>query len=121
ERVWAPSGSMLGGRVARTAHAASLFAPDRPAKLIIDIALEVPPSADEPSYVPDLEAAGYPLTIREPEWFEHRLFKGPDTNVNLHVFTAGCEEVDRMLLFRDHLRARERDRALYAHAKRDLR
>ena len=60
--------------------------------------------ADEPSYVPDLEAAGYRVVIREPEWYEHRVFKGPDTNVNLHTFTAGCEEVDTMLLFRDHLR-----------------
>lgn len=32
-------------------------------------------SADEPSYVPVLEAAGYVLQIREPDWFEHRLFK----------------------------------------------
>ena len=47
-----------------------------PAKPIIDIVLEVQDSADEPAYVPDLEAAGYVLRIREPEWFEHRLFKG---------------------------------------------
>jgi len=26
------------------------------------------------------EAAGYVLRIREPEWHEHRMFKGPDTN-----------------------------------------
>ena len=39
--------------------------------------------------MPDLEAAGYTLGIREPDWYEHRLFKGPDTNVNLHVFSPG--------------------------------
>ena len=58
--------------------------------------------------------------IREPEWFEHRLFKGPDTNINLHVFSAGCEETDRMVLFRDWLRGYDADRELYAAAKREL-
>jgi GrpB-like predicted nucleotidyltransferase (UPF0157 family) len=82
--------------------------------------LEVPDSADEPAYVPDMEAAGYVLRIREPDWFEHRLFKGPETNINLHVFSAGCPEVDRMLLFRDWLRTNEADRELYMAAKRDL-
>jgi hypothetical protein len=42
------------------------------------IRLVVKDSADESSYVPVLEAAGYVLQIREPDWFEHRLFKGPD-------------------------------------------
>jgi GrpB-like predicted nucleotidyltransferase (UPF0157 family) len=94
--------------------------PGLPAKPVIDIALEVPDSADEPAYVPDMETAGYVLRIREPEWFEHRVFKGPDTNVNLHVFSAGCEEVERMLLFRDRLRSNAADRELYARAKREL-
>ena len=70
--------------------------------------------------MPDLEAAGYVLRIREPEWFEHRVFKGPDTDVNLHVFTVGCGEVDRMLLFRDWLRTNAADRELYLNAKREL-
>jgi len=65
-------------------------------------------------------AAGYRLTIREPEWFEHRLFKGPDTNINLHVFTAGTPEIARMLRFRDWLRAHDDDRDYYAAAKRGL-
>ncbi len=59
------------------------------AKPIIDILLAVADSADEPSYLPSLESAGYVLRIREPGWFEHRLFKGPDTDINLHVFSAG--------------------------------
>ncbi len=82
--------------------------------------LEVPDSADEPAYVPDLEAAGYVLRIREPEWFEHRLFKGPDVNVNLHVFSDGCAETRRMLAFRDHLPRDDADRELYQRTKRDL-
>ena len=106
--------STLGERVIRLEHAGSTSVPGLPAKPLIDIVLEVPDSADEPSYVPDLEAARYVLRIREPDWFEHRLFKGPDTNVSVHTFSAGCEEVDRMLLFRDWLRESAADRELYA-------
>jgi GrpB-like predicted nucleotidyltransferase (UPF0157 family) len=112
--------SVLGDRVVRIGHAGSTSVPGLPAKPIVDIVLEVPDPADEPTYAPDLEAAGYVLRIREPEWFEHRLFKGPDTEVNLHIFPAGCPEVDAMLLFRDHLRANAPDRELYAAAKRRL-
>ena len=71
------------------------------------IRLVVKDSADESSYVSVLEAAGYVLQIREPDWFEHRLFKGPDTDINLHVFSLGTSEIDRMLRFRDWLRTNE--------------
>jgi GrpB-like predicted nucleotidyltransferase (UPF0157 family) len=40
--------------------------------------------------------------------------------VNLHVFSAGCSETERMLLFRDRLRTDEADRDLYARVKREL-
>jgi GrpB-like predicted nucleotidyltransferase (UPF0157 family) len=112
--------SVLGDRVVRIEHVGSTAVPELPAKPVIDIALEVPDSATESAYVPDLEAAGYVLRIREPEWFEHRLFKVPSSDVNLHVFTAGCAEVDRMLLFREWLRTNAADRELYATAKREL-
>jgi GrpB-like predicted nucleotidyltransferase (UPF0157 family) len=49
---------------------------------------------DESSYAPALEAAGYTLRIREPEWFEHRLSKGSDTDINLHVFSSGASEIE---------------------------
>jgi GrpB-like predicted nucleotidyltransferase (UPF0157 family) len=111
---------VLGDRVVRLEHAGSTSVPGLPAKPIIDMVLEVPDSADEPVYVPALEAAGYVLRIREPDWFEHRLFKGPDTNVNLHIFSAGCPEADRMLLFRDWLRVDAADREYYAATKREL-
>jgi GrpB-like predicted nucleotidyltransferase (UPF0157 family) len=120
EREEARIRAALADRVIRVEHAGSTSVPGLPAKPIVDIVLEVPDSAAEPDYVPDLEAAGYVLRIREPEWFEHRLFKGPDTNINLHVFTAGCAETDRMLLLRDWLRANAADRELYAAAKREL-
>jgi GrpB-like predicted nucleotidyltransferase (UPF0157 family) len=77
-------------------------------------------SSDEPSYLPQLESAGYVLRIREPDWYEHRVLKGPDTDVNLHVFSDGCAEVQRMLLFRDTLRADAGEREQYEQTKREL-
>ena len=112
--------AVLGNRVVRIEHVGSTSVPGLPAKPLIDVALEVPDSADEATYVPPLEATGYSLRIREPDWFEHRLLKGPDTDVNVHVFSAACEEVNRMLLFRDWLRGNAADRELYAVKKREL-
>ena len=112
--------AVLGNRVIRVEHVGSTSVPGLPAKPLIDVALEVPDSADEATYVPPLEATGYSLRIREPDWFEHRLLKGPDTDVNVHVFSAACEEVNRMLLFRDWLRGNAADRELYAVKKREL-
>ena len=56
----------------------------------------------------------------EPDWFQHRMFKGPDTDINLHVLSSGCPEIDRILIFRDWLRRNSRDRDLYARTKLDL-
>ena len=111
---------VLGGRALLVEHAGSTSVPGLAAKPVIDIVLAVADSSDETSYVPALEAAGYVLRIREPDWYEHRLFKGPDTNINLHVFSQGCEEIGVMLAFRDHLRANEVDRELYERTKREL-
>jgi GrpB-like predicted nucleotidyltransferase (UPF0157 family) len=112
--------SILGDRARLLEHVGSTSVPGLSAKPIIDIALGVEDSADESSYLPDLEAAGYVLRIREPDWFEHRLLKGPGPDINLHVFTDGSEEISRMILFRDHLRGDPDDRALYESVKRDL-
>lgn len=110
----------LGDRVVLIEHAGSTSVPGLAAKPRIDILLVVPDSADEVAYVPPLEAVGYVLRIREPDWYEYRMFNGPDTDVNLHVFSPGCPEIERMLGFRDHLRQDESDRALYERTKRDL-
>jgi GrpB-like predicted nucleotidyltransferase (UPF0157 family) len=110
----------LGERVQVLEHVGSTSVPGLAAKPRIDIVLAVEDSADEPAYVPTLEAVGYVLRIREPDWYEHRVFKGPDTDVNLHVFSAGCPEIARMLLFRDWLRANASDRQLYERVKREL-
>jgi GrpB-like predicted nucleotidyltransferase (UPF0157 family) len=92
----------------------STAVPGLPAKPIIDIALVVADAAREQRYVPVLEQAGYRLRIREPEWFEHRMCTDHDGTANLHVFSAGCDEVERMTRFRDWLRRNPADRDLYA-------
>lgn len=108
----------LGERALRVEHVGSTSVPELAAKPIVDIVLVVRASADEDAYMPALVAGGYALRIREPDWYEHRLFKGPDTN--LHVFSEGCPEVERMLAFRDRLRADAADRELYERTKREL-
>jgi GrpB-like predicted nucleotidyltransferase (UPF0157 family) len=110
----------LGVGALSVEHAGSTSVPGLAAKPIIDIVLVVADSADEPSYIPALEAAGYVLRNREPEWLEHRMLKSVDPDVHMHVFSAGCPEVARMLAFRDWLRANAADRALYERTKREL-
>jgi GrpB-like predicted nucleotidyltransferase (UPF0157 family) len=120
EREAARLRALLGERALRVEHTGSTSVPGLAAKPIIDMLLLVADSADEPAYVPDLEAAGYVLVIREPGWWEHRCLKGPDTNINLHVLCDGCPEVERILLFRDRLRAHDDERELYERTKREL-
>jgi GrpB-like predicted nucleotidyltransferase (UPF0157 family) len=112
--------AVLGDAAVRVEHVGSTSVPGLAAKPIIDILLVVPDSSDESAYVLDLEAAGYRLVIREPEWFEHRCLKGPDTNVNLHVYPPACPEIERYLLFRDRLRSHPEERAHYQRVKREL-
>jgi GrpB-like predicted nucleotidyltransferase (UPF0157 family) len=112
--------SALGDAAVLIEHVGSTSVPGLAAKPIIDLVLAVSDSVAEEKYAPQLTAAGYVLRIREPDWFEHRLFKGTNTDVNLHVFSQGCVEIDRMLLFRDWLRSHVDDRNLYAQAKREL-
>lgn len=112
--------TVLGNRVLRIEHAGSTSVPGLAAKPILDMVLAVANSAEEDAYAPALQTAGYVLRIREPAWYEHRMFKGPDTDINLHVFSSGCPEINRMLIFRDWLRSHAPDRDLYARTKQAL-
>lgn len=110
----------LGERVLVLEHVGSTSVPGLCAKPIVDILLEVPDSDDEDAYLPALEGAGYRLVIREPDWEKHRCFKGPDTNVNLHVYSPGNGQTSRYRLFRERLRSHPDELALYAAKKREL-
>jgi GrpB-like predicted nucleotidyltransferase (UPF0157 family) len=120
EREAAKIRAALGERALAVHHAGSTSVPGLSAKPILDIVLEVAATPDEAAYVPALEAAGYALRIREPDWFQHRLLKGADPAVNMHVFSAGCPETAKMLAFRDWLRTNEDDRRLYEATKQTL-
>jgi GrpB-like predicted nucleotidyltransferase (UPF0157 family) len=88
--------TLLGCRALQIEHAGSTSVPGLAAKPIIDILLV------------------------EPNWHEHRMFKGSAPDINLHVFSSGCPEINRILSFRDRLRSNGTDRDLYERAKRDL-
>jgi len=110
----------LGKRALLVEHVGSTSVPGLPAKPIVDVLLVVADSSDEAAYVPALEAARYVLRIREPDWYEHRMFRTPGGDVQVHVFSEGCVEIDRMLLFRDRLRSQADERDLYARTKGEL-
>jgi GrpB-like predicted nucleotidyltransferase (UPF0157 family) len=120
EREAARIRAALGDSALLVEHVGSTAVPGLAAKPRIDIVLAVGDSGDEESYVPRLDPAGYTLRIREPDWHEHRMFRGRETETNLHVFSDGCPEIERMLRFRNHLRGDEEDRLLYEQTKRTL-
>lgn len=110
----------LGDDVLVLEHVGSTAVPGLAAKPIIDLVLAVADSGNETAYVGRLESVGFALRVREPDWYQHRLLKSSDRKANLHVFSKGCEEIDRMLLFRDWLRSHPGDRMLYEQKKREL-
>lgn len=113
-------GAALGSRALRIEHVGSTSVPGLAAKPVIDLLLVVADSAAEDDYLPALEGAGFKVSIREPDWHQHRMLKGPGAEINLHVFSAGCPEIDQMVMFRDRLRSDATDRELYAGTKLDL-
>jgi GrpB-like predicted nucleotidyltransferase (UPF0157 family) len=110
----------LGSFALRIEHVGSTSVPGLAAKPIIDILVVVADSADESAYLPRLEAAGYVLRVREPDWNEHRMFRTPGRDVHIHIYSAGCPEVERNLTFRNRLRRNADDRSRYEQTKREL-
>jgi len=101
-------------------HVGSTSVPWLAAKPIIDIDVIVEDSGNENAYLPDLLAAGYVLRVREPDWHEHRMFRTPELDVHIHIFSPGCVEVARHIAFRNHLRSHAEDRLRYEALKRKL-
>ena len=71
--------------------------------------------------MPLLEGEGFTLRAREPDWFQHRflVLQSGEQIWQLHVFSAGCEEVERMVAFRDWL-VHDSERRLYESTKMAL-
>lgn len=111
---------VLGRRALAIEHVGSTSVPGLAAKPIIDIDVIVADSSDEAIYLPDIVEAGYVLRVREPDWHQHRMFRTPELDVHVHVFSQDCVEVSRHLAFRDQLRTCPEDRLLYESVKRKL-
>src|SRR5262245_9074532 len=94
----------LGSSARRIEHIGSTSVPELAAKPIIDILVVVTDASDETTYLARLEAAGYVLRVREPNWNEHRMFRTPEKDVHVHIYSVGCPEIERNLAFRDRLR-----------------
>jgi GrpB-like predicted nucleotidyltransferase (UPF0157 family) len=109
--------SALGGAALTVEHVGSTAVPGLAAKPVIDIDLVVADSADEPAWLPALEAAGFTLVIREPWWHEHRCLVAEDPRSNVHVFSPEAPEPIRHVIFRDWLRNHPEDLARYRDAK----
>jgi GrpB-like predicted nucleotidyltransferase (UPF0157 family) len=110
----------LGETAVAVEHIGSTAVPGLAAKPIVDILLVVEDSGEEASYLPAMEQAGYVLRVREPDADEHRMFRTPEKDVHVHVYSEGSVEIGRYLVLRDHLRENEGDRELYARTKREL-
>lgn len=101
-------------------HIGSTSVPGLTAKPIIDILLVVEDAGKEEDYMDDLCRHGYILRVREPDFENHHMFKGPDTDIHLHVFSKGSKEIEKYLLFRNYLRLHDDARELYENTKKEL-
>jgi GrpB-like predicted nucleotidyltransferase (UPF0157 family) len=98
-------------------HVGSTAVPGLAAKPIVDIVVAVADPDEDNAFGPALEAAGYELRVREPG---HRMFRTPERDVQIHVWAASDSEVERLVCFRDRLRASREDREAYQRLKREL-
>lgn len=112
--------NLLGKEAVQIEHIGSTSVPGLCAKPIIDILLVVEDTEKEDCYVPALLGAGYVLKIYEPEFEHHHMFKGPDTDINLHVYPVGSQEIIKYIRFRDYMRRNKDAMKLYADTKREL-
>ena len=107
----------LEGAAHSIEHIGSTAVAGLAAKPIVDVMVTVDDVERESFYAPALEQCGYELAVREDG---HRMFRTPERDVHVHVWTAGSEDAIRQLIFRDWLRLYPPDRDRYERAKREL-
>ena len=117
QQVQASLRDALGPKALRIEHFGSTAVPDLAAKGIIDVLVGVEDVDDEDAFGPELESHGFAIRVRQPG---HRMYRTPDLDVHVHVFTDGSEAARIRLLFRDWLRHDAADRRLYEDTKREL-
>jgi GrpB-like predicted nucleotidyltransferase (UPF0157 family) len=110
-------GRALGDAALAVEHIGSTSVPGLAAKPIIDVLVVVADIEDEPSYVPALVDAGFVLRVHEAG---HRMFRTPERDVHIHVYSSRDQAIRDYLDLRNWLRVDESDRALYEGVKRDL-
>jgi GrpB-like predicted nucleotidyltransferase (UPF0157 family) len=101
----------------RIEHFGSTAVPGLGAKGIVDVLVTVDDADDEAAYATALERAGFAIRLRQPG---HRMFRTPDQDVHVHVYSEGSDAARLRLLFRDWLRHNPEDRRLYEDTKREL-
>lgn len=106
----------LGERVIAVEHIGSTAVPGLSAKPIVDILVVLRTAEDLAACAGSLETAAYSLRVREDG---HLMFRTPDRGVHVHIWTSSYD-VDRHVLFRDHLRTNRADRQLYERVKVQL-
>ena len=67
-----------------------------------------------------MEAAGYVLRVREPDFYEHRMLRTTAKDVHVHVSSPDSPEIGRCRVLRERLRRDAADRDRYARMKRRL-
>ncbi|AKR58065.1 hypothetical protein XM25_20185 [Devosia sp. H5989] len=101
-------------------HIGSTAIPGILAKPVIDIVVLVDDLAQGHAAIPALEALGFSFWRDNPVRTRLFLVKGlPNRTHHLHIH-ADPTEVERHLVFRDHLRAHPGDSAAYEALKREL-
>lgn len=101
-------------------HVGSTSVPGLSARSVIDVDLVVADPADEASYVPALEAAGFTLYFRQPAYYGHRFLGCQTPDTNIHVYGPNCPDTARHLIFREWLNEHPEDRDKYAAVKREV-
>ena len=107
----------LGDNAIRVEHVGSTAVPGLAAKPIVDIQVSVADVEEESSYLPQLEAAGYHLRVRQPD---HRMLRTAELDVHVHICSAGSRWERDHLLFGDWLEVDPADRLAYERLKREL-
>jgi GrpB-like predicted nucleotidyltransferase (UPF0157 family) len=107
----------LGSIALQIEHVGSTSVRSLAAKPIVDIHVAVDDADDDAALRAALEEAGYVLRVVERQ---HRMFRTPERDVHIHVWSAGHSELRDCVLLRDWLRTNEDDRRRYEDVKREL-
>lgn len=118
ERLQTRIAAALGTTALSITHVGSTSVPGLPAKPVIDVDIIVADICDESTYVPALEKAGFQFFMREPDFYEHRMFVDYNPQANIHIHSPTSGQVMRHTAFTTWLKNHPEDRNLYAEIKR---